>query len=514
VKFIKNNLPYHFLAILISLSSFFLSIWNYQYIYDFEHAGILFNNSLLFLEGNLPYKDIYILQGFTTLLINFIALLIFGEFLYLIYIISATVYAATFLFLYNIITKFSDVKISICLVTVIFLIHPNIYLPWGNYNLFFFLVLSLFFFLNNSKFFIILSGAFLALATLSKESFLPFYFLLILFLLIFWIFSNEKKDKKKILYFLIGNSLTVTSFILYLIGNNILLDFIEYYQSRSTLFGSIFNYNNYFKDFVLNFFNLTNFFFEPVYIIFFFIFLFCTFFIFRDFSLKEKIKFEIIFIFILSGLTLSQVVIFKDDIFRYICGPSLILICFSHYIYKLKNLRYYITILLMLYAFSGMSILDHDHYDKKPKIITKNFTQNNINYFKNFIWETHRNNDLELVDEYFNKINSNCDISFIFHLGKDHFYSILSKKYFKNVSFFPSYFSKENSYYKISNLQSDLFTKIRTLSIRKDILFLITDKREKSFVDKLILNNYYELNIIGKYKNENIKFFLPTTCVL
>ena len=138
MKFIQNNLPYHLLAILISLSSFFLSISNYQYIYDFEHAGILFNNSLLFLEGNLPYKDIYILQGFTTLLINFIALLIFGEFLYLIYIISATVYAATFLFLYNIITKFSDVKISICLVTVIFLIHPNIYLPWGNYNLFFF----------------------------------------------------------------------------------------------------------------------------------------------------------------------------------------------------------------------------------------------------------------------------------------------------------------------------------------------------------------------------------------
>ena len=75
----------------------------------------------------------------------------------------------------------------------------------------------------------------------------------------------------------------------------------------------------------------------------------------------------------------------------------------------------------MLYAFSGMSILDHDHYDKKPKIITKNFTQNNIDYFKNFMWETHRNDDLELVHKYFNKINSNCDISFIFHLGKDHF---------------------------------------------------------------------------------------------
>ena len=229
MKFIKNNLLYHLIAILISLSSFFkyfeLSIYN-----DFEHAGILFNNSLLFLEGNLPYKDITYCKV-STLIINFIALLIFGEYLYLIYILSATVYAATFLFLYNIITKFI-LKISICLVIVIFLIHPKIYLPWGNYNLFFFLVLSLFFFLNNSKFFIILSGVFLALATLSKESFLPFYFLLILFLLIFWIFSNETKDKKKILYFLIGNSLTIISFILYLAGNNILLDFIEYYQSR------------------------------------------------------------------------------------------------------------------------------------------------------------------------------------------------------------------------------------------------------------------------------------------
>ncbi len=511
MNFIKKNFHCHSLILLVCVSSLLISLSNYQYIYDFEHAGIVFSNSLSLLEGKLPYKEIYILQGFSTLLLNSIILGIFGENLYLIYYLSAAIYSISLGLIYIIIGKLSNYKNAIILLFLIFFIHPNIFLPWGNYYLFFFLLLSVFFFLDNNKTNNILSGVFAVIGVLSKESFLPFYLIFLFLITLIAIYFYSNYEKKKIYNYLIGNIISILVFIFYLFNNKIFFEFIEYYKNRSILFGDLFNYKDRFVSFVLNFFDLKNLYFEPIYPIVLFVFLFCLFSIFKDYYLRTKTKFNIIFIFTLSCLTVSQSVIFKDDIFRYVCGPFLVLICFSHYIKTIQNFGYCIAILLMAYAFSSMSIFDVEYYDKQAKIIRKETGPNNIGYFKKFIWKNEKNRQLKLINNHFSEIKKKCDLTYSFHEGSDHFYSILLNNFFKNLTHFPSY-KIDNSYYQISRLQKDLNYKLKKLSFEKDIVVLISNNKNISIIDDLKLLNYFEMPINVRYNNKILKIYYPKEC--
>ena len=65
-----NFRSYKYIAILIAIFSFFISIWQAQYIYDGHHWGLMASNAKDLLDGKTPYKDIFIQYGLFTTIVH------------------------------------------------------------------------------------------------------------------------------------------------------------------------------------------------------------------------------------------------------------------------------------------------------------------------------------------------------------------------------------------------------------------------------------------------------------
>ena len=62
--FFKKYIYYSLL--IIPIISFIGGMWQGQYTNDGYHWGFIFSNALDFLDGKLPYKEIFIQYGFVT----------------------------------------------------------------------------------------------------------------------------------------------------------------------------------------------------------------------------------------------------------------------------------------------------------------------------------------------------------------------------------------------------------------------------------------------------------------
>ena len=74
---LKNHIYYSLL--IFPIISFFGGIWQGQYINDGYHWGFIFSNAGDFLDGKLPYKEIFIQYGLFSTLIHALILTIFNK---------------------------------------------------------------------------------------------------------------------------------------------------------------------------------------------------------------------------------------------------------------------------------------------------------------------------------------------------------------------------------------------------------------------------------------------------
>jgi hypothetical protein len=198
----KNKFSFKFsscLVFLIATTSFFLSIFKSIYHTDPTHVSFMYHDAKQLLDGLILYKDIFIVYGVLTTLLQSISLTIFGNYLISPSIITAFLYSLSFLFFYKILNNFNlDKNYSAITTLVIFIIHPAILLPWSNYIAFFFLILGIFFFSKKENYFnYLIAGIFFSLSVLSRQS----YFLSISFFIFFLIIFDFSKYKKILIIF-------------------------------------------------------------------------------------------------------------------------------------------------------------------------------------------------------------------------------------------------------------------------------------------------------------------------
>ncbi len=141
---------FKFLAIVIPLFSFLISIWQSQYVYDGHHWGLMVSNANDLLKGKAPYKEIFIQYGlFTTIIHAFFIKLSSYKVISIFYGTSFIYSISMFLFYFLIKKKFGEYSALFGLICL-FLIHPFTNHPWHNYITFLFLILSLIYLENNT----------------------------------------------------------------------------------------------------------------------------------------------------------------------------------------------------------------------------------------------------------------------------------------------------------------------------------------------------------------------------
>lgn len=114
------------------------------YHVDPHHAGLMLSNALDLLNGKLPYKDIFIQYGVLTTIIHAASLLIFGEKLSSITLMTSIFYTGGMIGIYCISKKIGLSKKSAYRVFLLSCFaHFIVIYPWANYLAFPFLVFGL-----------------------------------------------------------------------------------------------------------------------------------------------------------------------------------------------------------------------------------------------------------------------------------------------------------------------------------------------------------------------------------
>ena len=94
--FLKNLSLINYLIIFL----FFLyAIILTSYHYDGHHVGLIYSNSIDFINGKLPYKEIFIQYGILTTIINSIILIFFQEKIFFIIFFNSIFYTLAIIFI-------------------------------------------------------------------------------------------------------------------------------------------------------------------------------------------------------------------------------------------------------------------------------------------------------------------------------------------------------------------------------------------------------------------------------
>ena len=219
------------LVIICCITSIGLSIIESRVNTDAHHWGLMYANAADLNRGLIPYKEIFIQYGFLTTFIQSLSLNIFGNTVVSVGIITGIFYAANIYLSYclwrKILNRWSSALSSI----VMFLVHGYIIYPWANYFSYTFLLISLLFLTaspqRRNRY--LLSGFFLALSFLARQTFFilsPIY----LYFLLIYISSEQDKRKihlKNIVMFHVGMLGVIGAFLLYVIRESAFVDWIN-----------------------------------------------------------------------------------------------------------------------------------------------------------------------------------------------------------------------------------------------------------------------------------------------
>ena len=151
------------LDIKIAIFIFFLSlvgtIFQSLYIYDSFHWAVI-QSSVDFNNGLLPYKDFFVHYGPLHTLNNSLALYFSNNDLISTMVLSGISFSLGNILIFLISKKVFDLKFSIYLPIIIFLLHPYSNQPWPNYQFLFFIHALVISFLQKN-FYLFLSGFFI-----------------------------------------------------------------------------------------------------------------------------------------------------------------------------------------------------------------------------------------------------------------------------------------------------------------------------------------------------------------
>lgn len=203
--------------------------------YDNLHWGWPYIVALDLKRGAIPHSETLTFYGYLHSWIQSIALIIFGQRLMSVGIITGLFYCVTLFLSYRIFLRFMSKGLSFIAVLLIFLIHPYIIYPAPNYFMYTFQLLALIFFLRYSENRMngFLAGLFLSMSILSRYS--SVIAVLVPFLILFcWDFFNVQGTKKrfmeKIAVVSFGFSIPLILFFTYLYINSALHAF--FYQNK------------------------------------------------------------------------------------------------------------------------------------------------------------------------------------------------------------------------------------------------------------------------------------------
>ena len=526
----KNYSYYLILIFLISTFSFFYGIYFGKFHYDGHHFGLAYSDAYEFINGKKPYKDFFSLYNYVTILIQSSSIRLFNQGVMSLVIITNLFYSISLIFLFFLSKKFLDNFNSFLVPFIIFLIHPAPTYPWGNYFLFFFVLLSLIFFLRNKYIDLLIAAFFFTLAAYTRELFFYCSIIFIIYL-IFLKFSfkenkfNEVYTTKKIFFFIFSYFLFVLFFLFYFYLNNFLLSYIDYLNLPNIFME--------FKDTSLLdlFLNLARYLFfwspsrlfEGSYIVIFLGILIVNLLFIINVNLKkffyqsnlENIELSLISIFTLLFFTFS---LNEINIFRLICGSSIGLIVILYLIKKIKNKKIsnYFTIILFIISIFNLSIVNKSDANLifKTKSEISNSVSNDMKHFSSNKFSLEAVNNFYLAKEKFKKIKKNCSINYALNFQRDIFFKIILQDYFLIYQKIP-WFGDISTEYFLKYYDENVYKKTRELIINNDLVIITDFKgKEKLFKDLNLKVNFYKdyYKFPFTYSQKQIIILTPKNC--
>jgi len=529
----KNNIK--FILLFFPIISFFGCLWQGQYTYDGYHWGFIFSNALDLLEGKEPYKEIFIQYGLFSTLIHSLILFIFNKNIFSLVFVTSVFYASSIYMMGLLTYKFTLNKYySFFSTFILFSIYPWPTSPWPNFISFFFITLFCFFYINKKKRYSILSGVSLGFAYLSLTiiyNFVIILFLILLFSLVF--FLKNKYDRQfysKNLYFLSSFISTLSVFFFYLFFYN-LTDNWFLYQKIPFILADVYNISilskiiNYFE--FLTIYSLSNFIYEPQFLIFSFIFFVNIYFLAKSFFFIVKKDFSKVNIdlFVINILVLT--LNFKAQLFgieKLSTSLSLGLITIMVLIKNIKSsdnklIINFVILFITLYGISFSYEMSNSHYAgarsihlRDLKNINLKYKNNTIKYFTLQKWSDENWKKLTEIKKFQKKIQAKCNLRFGANLTSDtFFYTMLNYEKIQIVPFW----IKTHSHILRKYFEPNLIKDVQNEIDNNNILILSHENNDKLFN----LNNYAipkkinlnsDLDTVKKY----LYIFVPKKCKL
>ncbi len=217
------------LVALFCMASIGLSIIESRLNTDAFHWGLMYASAADLHAGFIPYREIYIPYGFLTTLLQSWSLDLFGNTVVSVGIITGIFYAVSIFLSYCLWQRILNPWMSALSALLMFLVHGYIIYPWANYFSYTFFLISLLLLTRSppQKTGYLLTGIFLGLSYLARQSPLPMLLPIYLYFLLTYISSNrdfKKTQFKNIAMFHAGLLGVIALFFIYLLQESAFKD--------------------------------------------------------------------------------------------------------------------------------------------------------------------------------------------------------------------------------------------------------------------------------------------------
>lgn len=532
-KILNKNIILITFFVCVILFSIFKSLIFAIYTLDHHHSTLVFYDAYQLGNGYSLFKDIIVIYGVLTTLIHHFFLKLFGNFVLSLSIGTAVIYSSSFLIFFFILKNLSFSRInSIIIISIIFLIHPSIVLPWADYNSYFFLLLGLLLFTSpsNNIFSYYFFGICLGVAVLSRQTtFLPIF----LFLLFTFFFKNLKKKRVNIIF----GILTIFSiFFFYLLSKDLIYDWfiqsfktwtIFTYKNFHPLINETLGYLNYFiliKDLLVKL--CTSFAnFDLKWGFYFLLLIFNIYFLIDTILFKKRFQkdYKLILISFMSIMLFSQSM-HINEIFRLSTGSIIgiipLSICLKDLLKKFsiffRKIIFFMTFFLFIFFVFSSINRSYKNYEI-IKNTSKNLSESKISFLKYQKFPEEVTNFYEKFNSEMFKISSLYKINYSYNFSDNSLLPIISK--LKNPLI--------SSYYNLTGLseQSDFvnlykyYPNLNFIELLKkypdDVVAFVIVKNENEIIalkEKIIFKNFYifsELNYPLNEINNTLLILLP-----
>ena len=513
--FFFSEKKYIILSISVILVSFIYSLNLHQYIYDGHHHGIMYQNAIDLLNFKKPFSEIYIQYGILTTIIHSLSLFVFGNYVYVLTFVTILFYCLTNFLIFLITKKLINEKYAFISVLLILANHPIPWLPWSNYIAFFFLVLSIFFFIKSERYSFFISGFFLGLCVLCRQDFfIPIFFSLFLYSIIFFFKKERKKNNLEIINIFIGFILPLFGFLIYIVVNNLYEDWVRYLLIPN-LFLELHNTDylelviKFIKFFLYN--SFINFINQPQYFLVSCILLINTIFLFLFIIKKKNI---LIFIALLS-LTLSSVSI-NMELFRLYTSVSIGIITLLYVVSTSHKeiKRFSIFFLFLASIFSFLFYPTGNYHIFKKIIKSEPSITNKSSIFRFFKWEPHHVSTINSIVDLNKILSKNCNIEYVQNLTFDNFFIINLS--LNKVNLIPHIKSDIKNSKLFTFFDKGFVSKINNLIAKENIILFITKNNDRYEEGNLVITNKYSSKIINLNKANDkpntLRIYYPTKC--